>query len=405
MIRVKFFFKRAVRKLTKRNANNVITVKNNNIIDTTINIFGYFDYIFSISSNARDFVSVAGVSVVDVSLVPLWLGHKSICADRPLLDYYSMPSESANLNLWFVSFDSIEDCYRRNRKWFSGRYNIAVFWWEFEDYFTNTRCFDYLDEVVVFSSVTYRAINKVIPEHVKLTRLEYPFIGYVSKLSQQEVLSSYALAPKKTYVLFVFDIHSYIERKNPRGVAKAFQLAWQKNHNLHLIFKITNFELLRSDCQDFLSYIQSLGIQDNITIISDNLTELHMRELIGACDVYISLHRAEGLGLGMLEAMSMGKPVIATRFGGNLDFMNDDNSLLVNYSIVEVQKSFAAYQKGFKWAEPDIEMAAKYLLSLSQDKNLYNKISLCAKESIARQYDRVKLQQSYLSFFKEHDAS
>ena len=404
MIRINTFFKRAVRKLTKKNTNNVIIVRNKNIIDTTINIFGYFDYIFSISSNARDFIDITGLSAVDASLIPLRLGHKSICADRSLLVYYSMPSESANLNLWFVSFDSINDCYRKNRKWFNGRYNIAVFWWEFEDYFTNIKCFEFLDEVVVFSSVTHKALQKVVHDKVKLTKLEYPFVIYQSVLLREDVFAKYKLDNNKFCVLFVFDIHSCIERKNPHSVVKAFQLSWQKSSNLHLVLKISNFDLGRSDCQEFLSYIKSLGIQDNMTMVSDNLTEERMRELIGACDVYISLHRAEGLGLGMLEAMSMGKPVIATRFGGNLDFMNDDNSLLVEYSIVEVQKSFATYQKGFKWAEPDVEMAAKYLLSLSQDKNLYNKISLCAKESIARQYDRVKLQQSYLNFFKEHDA-
>lgn len=245
----------------------------------------------------------------------------------------------------------------------------------------------------------------MVQDKVKLTKLEYPFIIHQANLSQIETLAYHEIVPNKFYVLFVFDIHSYIERKNPRGVVDAFYSAWQNNKNMHLVLKITNLELWRSECRDFLSYIDGLGIRTSVTIISDNLTEQAMRDLVNACDIYISLHRAEGLGLGMLEAMSMGKPVIATRFGGNLDFMNDDNSLLVEYSIVEVQKSFATYQKGYKWAEPDVVIAAKYLLSLSQDKNLYNKISLCAKESVARQYDRVKLRQSYQKIFKEHDAS
>lgn len=395
MVYLNHIIKRFFRKLIKSGCNNGLLVKNLPFGKANLNVFGYFDYIFSISSNARDFVNVAGLNLIGANLVPLRMVHKSICEDRSLLDCYSMPSESANINLWFVNFDMIDDCYKKHYKWFINRYNIAVFWWEFDNYFPNIECCEYLDEIVVFSSVTYRALCKVIPLRVKLTWLEYPFIGYVPKLSRQELLSCYALDQYKTYILFVFDIHSHIERKNPHGAAKAFQIAWQKNHNLHLIFKITNFELWRDDCREFLSYIRSLGIYDNVTIIPDNLTEEGMRELVGGCDIYISLHRAEGLGLGMLEAMSMGKPVVATRFGGNLDFMNDNNSLLVDYKMVEVQKTFADYREGYKWAEPDIDMAAKYLLKLSTNTELHDEISTKAKESIHKQYEFYKLKSSY----------
>ena len=404
MLKSAYFFKKTFRKLLKLSNNYVISNKCE-CFDNYINIFGYFDYIFSISSNARDFVDVAELITIEASLVPLRLVGKPMCEDNHLVSYYSAPSPSAKINLWFVNFDFINSCYRKNRKWFNGRCNIAIFWWEFEGYFTNTQCFEFLDEIIVFSSVTYLALQQVVQDKVKLTKLEYPFIIHQANLSQIETLAYHEIVPNKFYVLFVFDIHSYIERKNPRGVVDAFYSAWQNNKNMHLVLKITNLELWRSECRDFLSYIDGLGIRTSVTIISDNLTEQAMRDLVNACDIYISLHRAEGLGLGMLEAMSMGKPVIATRFGGNLDFMNDTNSLLVDYSIVEVQKDFASYKKGYKWAEPDVVIAAKYLLSLSQDKNLYNKISLCAKESVARQYDRVKLRQSYQKIFKEHDAS
>lgn len=395
------FLKRVIRKFTKYGYNNDILAKKSLVTNKKLNIFGYFDYIFSISSNARDFVMVSGLDLDNFSLVPLKLVSKSVCKDNSFADKYSYPSKSAFVNLWFVSFDLINDCYRKHRKWFDGRYNIAVFWWEFDDYFTNTKCFDFLDEVMVFSSVTYMALQKVVPEHVKLTKLEYPFIIYSPKLSRKDLLDSYGLSLDKIYVLFVFDLHSYIERKNPYGVLQAFNIAFQQNNKLHVILKITNFELWRKESQDLLVYIDALGLGKNLTIISDNLTEQEMRELVGNCDIYMSLHRAEGLGLGMLEAMSMGKPVIATRFGGNLDFMDDDNSLLVDYTIKEVKNSFATYKKGYLWAEPDIDMAARHLLSLSTDKDLYQNIASNAKNSIIKQYDHNKLQKLYRDFINK----
>lgn len=397
------FLKRVTLKIMKYCYNNRILAKKSLVTNKEINIFGYFDYIFSISSNARDFVILSGIDLNRVSLVPLKLVAKPVCEDNSLSVYYSYPSKSALVNLWLVSFDLINDCYRKHRKWFDGRYNIAVFWWEFDDYFTNTKSCNFLDEVVVFSSVTYAALQKVVPEHVKLTKLEYPFLIYLPQVSRNDLLASYGLNLTRTYVLFAFDLHSYIERKNPHGVLQAFNLAFQQNKNLHLILKITNFELWRQESQDLLAKIDALCLSNSVTIISDNLAEQEMRELVGGCDIYISLHRAEGLGLGMLEAMSMGKPVIATRFGGNLDFMNDDNSLLVDYTITEVKRSFATYKKGYKWAEPDVSMAANYLLSLSTDKTLYAKIATNAQKSIQAQYSMTKLQNQYREFFSQRE--
>jgi glycosyltransferase involved in cell wall biosynthesis len=71
-----------------------------------------------------------------------------------------------------------------------------------------------------------------------------------------------------------------------------------------------------------------------------------MMSIINSCDVYISMHKSEGFGIGMLEAMFLSKPVIATNYGGNTDFMNHDNSLLLKYKMTEVINDFGPYKKG-----------------------------------------------------------
>jgi glycosyltransferase involved in cell wall biosynthesis len=126
--------------------------------------------------------------------------------------------------------------------------------------------------------------------------------------------------------------------------------------------------------------------KDKIVVVNDNLDRNDFMNLINASDCYISLHRSEGLGLGMLEAMSMGKPVIATNFGGNTDFMRQDNSLLVDYSLVAVKENAKPYQPGWLWAEADVQQAADYMLRLVEDRAFANELGKRARESVQNQY-------------------
>ena len=81
--------------------------------------------------------------------------------------------------------------------------------------------------------------------------------------------------------------------------------------------------------------------------------------LLNACDAYVSLHRSEGFGLTMAEAMFFGKPVIATGYSGNLDFMSADNSILIPYEKTPLLRDYMVYRKGSFWAEPSIAAAAE----------------------------------------------
>ena len=83
--------------------------------------------------------------------------------------------------------------------------------------------------------------------------------------------------------------------------------------------------------------------------------------MLGLCDCYVSLHRSEGLGLTMAEAMALGKPVIATGYSGNLHFMTPENSYLVNYVMSEVPAGCDPYPESASWAEPDLDAAARFM--------------------------------------------
>ena len=81
--------------------------------------------------------------------------------------------------------------------------------------------------------------------------------------------------------------------------------------------------------------------------------------LLNACDCYVSLHRSEGFGLTMAEAMFFGKPVVATGYSGNLDFMSADNSILIPYEKTPLPRDYMVYRKGSVWAEPSVAAAAE----------------------------------------------
>ena len=99
----------------------------------------------------------------------------------------------------------------------------------------------------------------------------------------------------------------------------------------------------------------------SITIIDEIYSEEETLSLISACDCYVSLHRSEGWGLTMAEAMLLGKPVIATGYSGNMDFMDNSNSLLVDYQIVTLERAYPPYAAGFHWANPSVDHAAQLM--------------------------------------------
>jgi glycosyltransferase involved in cell wall biosynthesis len=106
-------------------------------------------------------------------------------------------------------------------------------------------------------------------------------------------------------------------------------------------------------------------------------------------DCYVSLHRSEGLGLGLAESMYQGKPVIGTRYSGNLEFMNDHNSFLVDYELVPVGKGEYLYDdEPFHWAEPDLDQAAHYMRQLVDDRALRERIARNGQDSIRSRFNR-----------------
>jgi glycosyltransferase involved in cell wall biosynthesis len=150
---------------------------------------------------------------------------------------------------------------------------------------------------------------------------------------------------------------SVMERKNPYGLIKAFRTAFPGGENVSLVLK-TSF----GDRHPALMYqLRTAAEAAGVTVIDAVFTQDETVSLIDMCDCYVSLHRSEGLGLTMAEAMLLGKPVIATSYSGNVDFMTSANSLLVDYELVRLEQDVPPYEAGCVWAEPSVEHAASLM--------------------------------------------
>lgn len=192
--------------------------------------------------------------------------------------------------------------------------------------------------------------------------------------------------------LVAFDVLSDVQRKNPWGALDAFRQAFDGRSDVRMVVKAGNAESAQADRAQ-LARLRDVARDDSrVLLIDDSLSRADLWSLYASVDVYVSLHRSEGLGLGMLEAMSVGTPVVATGWSGNVDFMTGDDSVLVPFDLVPVSgTSIVAYDGqtvGQLWAEPRQLDAVAALQRLANDRSALAELGLRAREAAERVRER-----------------
>jgi glycosyltransferase involved in cell wall biosynthesis len=243
---------------------------------------------------------------------------------------------------------------------FRGRYTIGMWWWELEHVpEAMARAEDYVDEVWVGSEHTAAALRR------SLTKQVFVFPPPIMPPSPLPLGRSELELPDGFIFLCLYDFNSTIERKNPLDLIDAFRMAFDVEDEARLVLKSVNGHLW----PDKLEQVRAAARGRADILVRDGFLDSgHVQALIANCDSYASLHRAEGFGLPLAEAMALGKPVTATRYGGNLEFMTDENSYLLPWSYTQVPEGAGQYPSGARWAQPDVEAAAKALRHIFDDR-------------------------------------
>jgi glycosyltransferase involved in cell wall biosynthesis len=244
------------------------------------------------------------------------------------------------------------DCFNRAGVYSSlEKRTFAIWYWELEEAPAHWAGLTQgVQELWAPTTHIQKALTKVvsIPVIPMLPAITLPSF---TPLSRKEL----GLNEDEFIFLFVFDLASIMERKNPLGLIRAFKLAFGSMPKIKLVLKVSRAKNYLEEIKLLREAIEGANIYLDIS----DMAREKVAALMNSCDCYVSLHRAEGLGLTIAEAMLLGKPVIATAYSGNLDFMDDNTSLLIKYDRVELDQDYLPYQKGWHWAAPDEKDAAE----------------------------------------------
>lgn len=272
----------------------------------------------------------------------------------------------------------------------TGRPAIGAWYWEFETLPPDlVEQVDRIDELWAPTTFVERAFSRCtdIPIHV------VPTIVPVFERHAEPALvrRRWGLAPDDVVFLFSFDFNSSVVRKNPFGVVEAYRRAFgTRALGTRLVIKAINLANSPLFEADLRSAVDEVGG----VLIDEHLSQDQLGDLFHAADVYVSLHRSEGFGLGLAEAMAIGKAVVGTAYSGNVDFMHVGNSGLVGYRLrpitAEDHRYSAAvgsvYRPGLLVAEPDIDQAARWLQALAADPHLRRRLGTAAAATMAAGY-------------------
>lgn len=233
---------------------------------------------------------------------------------------------------------------------FAGRHSAGLWFWEVSHFLEEWRgAFKYVDEVWVASEHIANALRplSITPVHTVRMPVTPPAAAAASRAELG--------MPDGFCFLFLFDYRSVFRRKNPLGVIEAFCDAFEPGSGPSLIIKSICGEEFPAERQELTDAVRD---RPEIHLAEEMVSVGIKNAMIASCDCYVSLHRSEGFGLTMAEAMYFGRPTIATAYSGNLDFMTEDNSFLVPYEMAKIGPGANPYPADKEWAEPDLERAS-----------------------------------------------
>lgn len=335
------------------------------------NVFGYFSSVLGVGTSGRAMLDAARDAGLPTTV------HDSVDTDSPkaVLVHSSPSAVRYPVNLVAMNADLFPLWVERWGPDFADHaYTVGLWAWELDALPQRMHSsVDHVDEIWAlseFNAAAFRTLGDQ-PVHV--------FPVPARRVPPRPMPEVVGLDRGRSYFLSVFDFLSEVERKNPIGLIHAYRRAFPDDGGPALVIKSLNGAHRRNERERVR---RAAARVPGVLLIEDYLPAQELEALVQHAVAFVSLHRSEGFGLALLEAMSQGTPVIATAYSGNMDFMSEENSLLVPYSLQEVSSDGGYYSGLGRWAEPDLEVAARHLVSLADDRSFAASLGARAQQEV-----------------------
>jgi len=315
-----------------------------------VNLVGWFGSPTGIGQSARALARAAESAGLPVSRIEA--GH---------LDAGGAAPAPHAVNLFHVNADGaasiVQLCGPSVHR---GHSNVGYWYWETEDFPRRWRDrFAYFDEIWVASEFCRASIAR--ESAIPVVVVAPPVI---LEIPPHAVFASPPEAGESFRFLTVCDADSVPERKNPLGAVRAFSRAFSGDGSVSLTVRVAN----AGNASGLLLELQAAARGARVDIDTRPLDRGGIERLLAGCDAYVSLHRSEGFGLPIAEAMALGKPVVATAYSGPRDFLDETTGYPIRWKPVVQKAALPPYPAGTRWAEPDEEHAADSLSRIVADR-------------------------------------
>lgn len=358
------------------------------LLKVGMNLAGYFRADLGIGESVRCAARAAEAAGLGLACINL----KLPCISPQTDDTFAARLQTDNphpVNVFHLDTPAARDIDHHHGAGFrAGKYNIGYWAWELPEFPDPWIGYgDYVDEVWTPSRYTTDAIGQ---------KLSVPVLTMPHAISfarpAGDFRRKFGLPADKFIFLFLYDLHSYSERKNPAAVLEAFRRSGLAGRGAALVIKVHN---TTGNPADFERLRAAAAELPGTTLITSTLSRGEIYELESACDCFVSLHRAEGFGLALAECMYLGKPVIATDWSATTEFLTPANGCPVRCSLVTLERDHGPYAKGQTWAEPDLDHAADWMQRLHRDRPLGLALGAAARATMEASYSPAAIGARY----------
>ncbi|CAA7194772.1 glycosyltransferase [Chryseobacterium potabilaquae] len=363
----------------------------------SINYHGFFDGNFGIAEATR-------LNAMAMEKAGIKVNRINYSSDT-LEKIKSETKQESSINIFHINSNVTHEFFSKNQDIkLAGHYNIVYWAWEFPEVSDKTVEFlNIFDELWVPSDFCVNIFTKYTG--IPVMRFSHP----IEKLTTSDEFdcNEYNIKPNSKVFVTIFDSLSTTIRKNPEATIESFIKVFKNDPESVLIVKTHNLE--RS--KDAQKALEKYAAIPNIIMINEHFSKEKLHSLIQKSDVLISLHGSEGFGLTMAEAMSYGKIVVGTGYSGNLDFMNVNNSFLVQYDFIKTSNTKGLIAEGLTLARPNIDDAAEKLQYIKDHFTGLNTIKSNAEKQIRENFsiesigDLFKIRLSFIHNFDKKETS